>query len=159
MRRADREIKNRDEIIAVMGKCGVVRLGINTPGYPYVVPMCFGVEAGGGAVALWLHCAPTGFKLDCLSRDPRVGFEADCSHRLVAGDGACRYTMEYESVVGYGDVSVPNDCESKRRGLKAVMRHYAPEGDFSFTDAELAAVCVLRLDVLQITGKRLMRVL
>jgi nitroimidazol reductase NimA-like FMN-containing flavoprotein (pyridoxamine 5'-phosphate oxidase superfamily) len=63
--------------------------------------------------------------------------------------------MEYESVIGCGEINVSADSGGKLRGLKAIMRHYAGEKDFSFNEAELEAVCVLRLDVARITGKRL----
>ncbi|MDR1321062.1 MAG: pyridoxamine 5'-phosphate oxidase family protein [Gracilibacteraceae bacterium] len=154
MRRSDREVKDRAEILDILSKCDVLRLGINTPDFPYVVPMNFGAEAEGEALTLWLHSASAGSKLGLLGEDSRAGFEADCSHKLVAGARACNYTMEYESVVGGGDIRVCGDSGEKRRGLKAIMRHYAPDGDFDFTDAELAGVCVLRLDVARITGKR-----
>ena len=155
MRRNDREIKSREEILTILNKCDVVRLGIKTPDYPYIVPMNFGMETEGDSFTLWLHSAPEGLKLDNISKDPRAGFEADCSHNLIAGEKACRYTMEYESVIGCGSVSIPNDSDSKRRGLQLIMRHYFPDEKFSFSDSELAAVCILRLDVVQITGKRL----
>lgn len=100
MRRSDREIKSRQEILDVLNRCDVIRLGINTPDYPYVVPLNFGVEADERSITLWFHCAAEGLKLDNISRDPRAGFETDCSHRLVAGKNACNYSMEYESVIG-----------------------------------------------------------
>jgi len=46
MRRNDREIKSREEMLEILSKCDVIRLGINTLDYPYVVPMNFGVEDG-----------------------------------------------------------------------------------------------------------------
>ena len=155
MRRSDREIKSREDILAVLGKCSVMRLAINTPDYPYVVPLNYGVETEGGSITLWFHCAAEGMKLDLIKADRRVGFEADCSHNLSAGGRACTYTMEYESVVGCGEVSIAEGNDAKRQGMLAIMRHYAPERDFDFTDSELADVCVLRLDVARITGKRL----
>ena len=155
MRRNDREISNLQECLDILKKCDVLRLGIITPDYPYVVPMNFGVETEGQRVTLWLHCAPEGLKLDLIKETSRVGFEADCSHNLVSGKKACHYTMEYESVIGCGRMSIPNDHNSKRCGLRAIMRTYAPDKDFDFTESELASVCVLRLDVVQITGKRL----
>ena len=155
MRRSDREIKHREEILAVLSKCDVMCIGINSPDYPYVVPMNFGIEAVDDSITIWFHSAPEGIKLDRISKDPRVGFEADCSHNLITGEKACNFSMEYESVVGCGNISIPNDNESKRRGLQSIMHHYAAESDFSFSDSELAAVCVLRLDVMQIAGKRL----
>ena len=155
MRRSDREIDNREEILAILSKCDVMRLGINTPDYPYVVPMNFGFEDTKPLLTIYLHCAPEGLKLDLIKKDSRIGFEADCSHNLIEGDSACNYTMEYESVIGCGVISICDDNEWKRQGLRAIMRHYAPERDFDFTEQQLAAVCVLSIDVMQITGKRL----
>ena len=37
------------------------------------------------------------------------------------------------------------------------MRHHAPERAFEFTKSELSSVCILKLDVQKITGKRLMK--
>ena len=155
MRRNDREITNRQEILDILFKCGVIRLVINTPNYPYVVPMNFGIEAEGQTLTLWFHSACEGMKLDLIKQDNRLGFEADCSNNIIAGGRACDYTIEYESVIGFGDMEICDDIESKLRGLRAIMRHYVPGEEFTFTDTELAAVCVLRLNVKQITGKRL----
>ena len=155
MRRNDREIKSHEEIVEVLNKCDVIRLGINTPDYPYVVPMNFGLEASGETLTLWLHCASQGLKLDLIKQNFRVGFEADCSHNLVAGDEACNYTMEYESVIGCGNIYLCSDNQSKQCGLKAIMAHYEPSKEIVILEQMLASVCVLRLDVMQITGKRL----
>ncbi|MDR1192564.1 MAG: pyridoxamine 5'-phosphate oxidase family protein [Peptococcaceae bacterium] len=157
MRRSDRAITKREEILEVLNKCDVIRLGINTHDYPYIVPLNFGVEDTKPLLTIYLHSATEGLKLDLISKDSRVGFEADCSHRLIVGDVACDYTMEYESVIGCGVISVRDDDEWKKRGLQAIMRHYDPERVFDFTEQQLAAVCILQIDVTRITGKRLKR--
>ena len=157
MRRKEREITNRDEIIDVLRRCSVVHLGLITNDYPYVVPMNYGFDSKGESMTLWFHSAPCGLKLDLIRQNPKVGFEAECSLNLVVGEKARGYTMEYESVIGYGDIEICEDSDSKRRGLKALMRQYAPERDFEFGDDEIADIVVLRLDVVNITGKRLKR--
>jgi len=162
MRRHDRKIENLEDILDVLGRCDVVRLGINTPDYPYIVPMSFGIEHTDRSLAdksliMWFHCAFEGLKLDMIKRDPRVGFEADCSHRLIAGDKPCQFGMEYESVIGCGNISMCDDAASKRHGLKVITNHYSPQSDTRFSDSELASVCVLRLDITQITGKQATR--
>jgi len=119
--------------------------------------LSFGVESNDGSITLWFHCAHEGLKLDNINRDPRVGFEADCSHNLITGDKACSFTMEYESVVGCGNIRVLNDNDDKHRGLTSIMQHYAPGKEHTFTESEIAAVCVLRLDVTHISGKRLIK--
>ena len=138
----------------MLQKCDVVRLGINTPDYPYVVPMNFGMEINGDSLTIWLHCAPEGLKLENIKRDNRVGFEADCSHKLITHEEASRFTMEYESVIGCGNIYICDDNAEKLRGLTALMRHYAPDKEFTIPEKALTEVCVLRLDVVQITGKR-----
>ena len=155
MRRTDREIKKCQDLLDVLNRCDTIRLGINSPDYPYIVPMNFGVDISDEMITIWLHCANEGLKLVLIKADNRVGFEADCSHNFITGKTACSYTMEYESIIGGGIISVCADNDNKLRGMQAVMRHYAPERSFDFSDEQLAAVCVLRLDIKQITGKRL----
>ena len=155
MRRTDREITDLHDIFGVLTKCDVLRIGINAPDYPYVVPVNFGAELDGQSITLWVHCASEGLKLDLIKQNPRVGFEADCSHKLLSGGKACDYSMSYESVIGCGSISICRENKSKLRGLKAIMRNYAPDEEFTFSDSELDKVCVLRLDVLRITGKRM----
>ena len=48
MRRSDREIKDRDQIIEVIKKCDVCRLALNDGGYPYILPLNFGMEEKDG---------------------------------------------------------------------------------------------------------------
>jgi len=154
VRRTDREIKDWQEILEILKKCDVMRLGINNLEYPYIVPMNFGIEVDGNDLKLWFHCAPEGLKLDLIKNNFKAGFEADCSHKIIPGEKACNYSMEYESVIGFGNIYICEDNINKSRGLKAIMRHYEPEKEFSFSETELAAVCVLRLDILKITGKK-----
>ena len=155
MRRSEREVKTRDEILDILNKCDVIRLGINTPDYPYIVPMSFGFAIENDNIVIWLHCAHEGLKLNLINKNPRIGFEADCSHKIIAGETACNYTTEYESVIGNGRINVCDYSEDKQRGLKIIMKHYEPEKDFDFPEAAINSVCVLRVDVMRITGKRL----
>lgn len=52
MRQEDREIKELDEKIEVMKKCDVCRLALNDDGYPYILPLNFGMEVIDGKVRL-----------------------------------------------------------------------------------------------------------
>jgi len=118
------------------------------------VPMNFGYEDTAPLLTIYVHCAHEGLKLELIKNDARIGFEADTSHNIIAGSEACSYSMEYESIIGKGIVNICNDAASKIRGLQAIMRHYEPERAFGFTEHKAGAVCVLRIDVTQITGKR-----
>ena len=57
MRRADREIKNRKDILDVIRKCDVCRLALNDDEYPYIVPLNFGMRISEDNVYLYFHGA------------------------------------------------------------------------------------------------------
>ena len=50
MRRADREVKDVNEMIEIMKRCDVCRLALNDEGYPYILPLNFGAGGTGDAV-------------------------------------------------------------------------------------------------------------
>lgn len=75
MRRKDREITDFNEIIEIMKKCDSVTLGLNDDGYPYLVPLNFGLHVDGEQVELYFHCAIQGTKLDLIKKDNRATFK------------------------------------------------------------------------------------
>ena len=44
MRRRDREITDKQEILEVMRKCDVCRVALHDGDYPYIVPLNFGLQ-------------------------------------------------------------------------------------------------------------------
>ena len=78
MRRKDREVTDRNEIIEIMRRCDVCRLAIHDEGYPYIVPLNFGLLVDEESMTLVFHSALEGTKLDLLKIDNRVSFEMDC---------------------------------------------------------------------------------
>ena len=44
MRRKDREITDKQDILEVMRKCDVCRIALHNGDYPYVVPLNFGLQ-------------------------------------------------------------------------------------------------------------------
>ena len=83
MRRKDREITNKEDLIKVMEKCDVCRIALNHDGYPYILPLNFGMAVREDKVELYFHGALEGMKYELMARDNRAGFEMDCGHRLV----------------------------------------------------------------------------
>ena len=126
MRRADREVKDVNEMIEIMKRCDVCRLALNDEGYPYILPLNFGVKEQGGQVTLYFHGAEKGKKYEVIEKDSRASFEMDCSHRLVSSeeDGQC--TMEYESVIGKGNVEIVSE-EEKMEALTIMTDHRSEE--------------------------------
>jgi len=155
MRRADREITSKSEIIEVINKCDVCRLAFSDNNIPYIVPMNFGYEYEKGKLTLFFHGAKEGKKHDIMSMNPIVCFEMDCSHKLIEADDAGDYTMEYESVIGIGNVHLCTEKTEKTHALKQLMKKYAKDREFTFPEHVLESVTVFKIDVTEFTGKRL----
>lgn len=154
MRRSDREVIDINDILSIIDKCDSCNLGLSLNDIPYVVPLNFGYTFSDGKLSLYFHGAKEGKKHDIIAENPNACFSMDCAHKLLASDKGCAYSMLFESVMGSGKIENLSGVEEKRAGLVALMRKYNPNCDFSFTDAEVAAVSVLRLNVEEFTAKR-----
>ncbi len=125
MRRADREVKDKAEVIKIIEKCDVCRIALSDDNVPYVVPMNFGYDYDNGELVLYFHGASEGKKHDIIKKNPRACFEMDCSHRLIEAERAEDYTMEFESVIGDGKIYRITDKDEKIKALKHLMKNYA----------------------------------
>ena len=82
MRRTDREVTDREEMLDIMRRCDVCRLALNDGEYPYLVPLNFGMTAEDGRITLFFHSALAGRKAELMQADPRASFEMDCRRQL-----------------------------------------------------------------------------
>ena len=153
MRRKERQVTDMEQICGVINRCKVLRLGLNAPGAPYVVPMNFGCVLEGGSPVFYLHCAKEGRKVELLRANPFAGFEMDGSHALKEGDSPCAYSYCYESVVGAGRVTFVESAAEKSRALESILRHQTGR-EMSVSEAQAASVTVLRLEVETLSCKR-----
>lgn len=152
MRRADREVKDFNEIIAIIKKCDVCRIALNNKEYPYILPLNFGMKIiDNNRIELYFHGATEGMKYSLMDADNRASFEMDCEHQLVMDmeRGSC--TMNYESVIGQGYIEMIKE-EEKYEALKILMGHYHQE-DFPFNQAVMPQTKVFKLVVENMTGK------
>ncbi|MBO5057873.1 MAG: pyridoxamine 5'-phosphate oxidase family protein [Lachnospiraceae bacterium] len=155
MRRSDREIKDIQDIIKVMEQCDVCRLALNDEGYPYILPLNFGLVIENEQIVLYFHGANEGRKYELIAKDNRVSFEMDCAHNLVTDKDKGSCTMEYKSVIGRGRIEIVPD-DKKYDALCVLMKHYHKE-DFPFNQAVIPRTTVLKLVVEQVTGKERMK--
>ena len=154
MRRSDREITDIEEIIKIIEKCDVCRLALSEDNVPYIVPLSFGLEYTDGNLVLYFHGAKEGRKLDIINKNPFACFEVDCSRKLIEADEACKFSTEYESVIGSGRISLCTEKPEKTNALKQFMKNYSKDKEFTFSDRELESVTVFRLNVAEVSGKR-----
>ena len=153
MRQGNREITEFNEIIEVMRKCDVCRLALNDNGYPYILPLNFGMEIIDGKINLYFHSALEGYKVALIKKDNRASFEMDCKHQLQYFEEKGYCTMAYESVIGRGRIRILSD-EEKMDALKRIMSHYHTGKDAYFNSAAISRTLVYVLEVEKITGKR-----
>ena len=152
MRRSDREIKDNTQLIEVIRKCEVCRLAFNADGYPYILPLNFGMQVEQEKVVLYFHGATEGTKYDLIAKDNRTSFEMDCGHRLVMDEEKGNCTMEFESVIGRGRIEIITEASQKKEALDILMGQYHKE-DFSYNQAVIDHTTVMKLVVEQMTGK------
>jgi len=154
MRRTDREVEGRDDLLAILGGADTCRLGFAVAGEPYIVAVNYGFEWTGEMPVLYFHCAREGRKLDAMRANPRVCFELDGEHELIRGERPCDWGMKYASIVGYGRLSEVVDGEARQAGLDSIMVRYGWKGEAAYAPAVFDRTTVLRLDVDELSGKR-----
>jgi len=149
MRRHEKEITDKAQIEDVIRRAKVCRLGLCDQGQPYVVPLCFGYEND----TLYCHSAPEGRKLDMIRSNPKVCFELDVDQEFVPGAIACKWSLSYRSVIGFGTAALIEDAAAKRRALDVIMAHYA-DGPFTYEDQTIERMVVIQVAVEHMTGKQ-----
>lgn len=148
MRKKDREIKGKSEIEAVLDKAAYMHLAIQGEDGPYCVPVCFGYADE----VIYFHSSRKGMKIEMLRKDPRVSFSVVKDFRLKTNDLACEWSMDYESVTGFGTARFL-DQEEKARGVAAIMAQYGG-ADCRMDEKILAVTEVVAIDITSMTGKR-----
>ena len=149
MRRTDRQITDSAEIESILQGSMICRLGLADGGEPYIVPLSFGYTGG----AIYLHSALDGKKISMINRNPRCCFEIDQCGKVTRTEPPCAWGIEYRSVIGFGRACIIEDSEEKKRGLNCIMSHYGGEPQ-QFSDENIRNVCVIRIDIESMTGKK-----
>ncbi len=154
MRRRDREITNKSEIQEILERGIVCNIAFHGEEWPYVVPVNYGFLYDGGLV-LYFHGANQGKKLDLMEKNAKVAFSIGQNYDIIRGPDACSYSMNYESVLGYGTLSLVTDDSEKQRGLDSLMIHCGYEGEIKYTPGVFARTAILKLTVDSFSVKKL----
>jgi nitroimidazol reductase NimA-like FMN-containing flavoprotein (pyridoxamine 5'-phosphate oxidase superfamily) len=149
MRRKDKEIADRATIDSIIRESLVCRLAMADNEKPYIVPLCFGYKNN----ALYFHTAREGKKIDILKKNRAVCFEFDVCSGTKKGESACEWGMNYKSVVGFGEATLIEDPDSKRRALDIIMHQYG-DGHYEYPENILKKTLVIRVDIKHLTGKQ-----
>lgn len=130
----------------VLDKAEELFLAINDVEFPYIVPLNFAHNNG----KIYIHSATEGTKLDLIRRDPKVSFSLAAEIVI----DVRKSTTYYSSVCGRGIASIVEDREEKRLALDSIAMRYKALCPVPATDANVDRVAILRIDVLELTGKQ-----
>lgn len=151
MRRKDREITDREEIVPVLDEARVMRLALITSDFPYIVPLNYGYEWN-DTLILYFHCAKEGRKCTLIASNNKVGFEIDTGHSLVTGERDCDWGYNYKSIIGTGMVE-ELEGDDKIHGLKCLMVHHGKKDGHSFIPKMLEVTRVYKVVAVSVSAK------
>ncbi|MCL2705003.1 MAG: pyridoxamine 5'-phosphate oxidase family protein [Spirochaetaceae bacterium] len=152
MRRSDREITEKSEIVNILEKGDSCHIALCDGDTPYLVTMNYGFEWNDN-LKIYLHCAREGKKIDLIKKNQKVCFSVDTGHELVVSEKACGWGMKYKSVVASGTIEIIENNADKIKGLNLLMKHYAGGTDFQYEEKMLQATTVLKITVSEVVGK------
>jgi nitroimidazol reductase NimA-like FMN-containing flavoprotein (pyridoxamine 5'-phosphate oxidase superfamily) len=149
MRRQEKQITSHRDLETILRSARVCRLAFADHNTPYVVPLHYGYKDN----TLFFHCAPTGRKLDLISKNPRVCFEVETDHEIINTGRPCDWTTSYSSIIGDGTASLVTDPQEKRDALHLVITHYAPGAVHDFPIDRVNTVTIIKVSITDMTGK------
>lgn len=152
MRRKDREITERAELLAIVEACSVCRVALADEEGVYIVPLNFGYLAEGEELRLYFHSAKEGRKVRAFDQGAAVAFEMDGEFTLVPGKTACEYGGRFCSIVGSGWIAPVEAVEAKQQALARLMQHMTGEA-WTITPEQAQMVQVYELTVTKMSGK------
>ena len=152
------EMKSYEKIKEFLNDEHVGRISsIDVSGFPQIIPMNFVFLND----AIYMHSHVKGEKLDNISNNDKVGFEADRELEFLPSyfedphNAALADTL-YISVVVKGIASFVTDREEKTLALNGLMEKYQPEGFYDPLKSDmrvLDAVSVIKINPQTLRGK------
>jgi len=152
------QIRSFEKIKAFLNEEHVGRISsIDKNGFPQIIPMNFVFLND----AIYIHSHVKGEKLDNISRNNKVGFEADRELEFLPSyfedpnDASLADTL-YISVVIKGVGSFVTDRKEKTLALNGLMEKYQPEGQYEPIKSDMQVldiVTVIKITPQTIHGK------
>ncbi len=152
MRHQERELRNRETMIAMLERLSVGRMAtVNKRGIPVIKPVNFLYRDG----KIYVHSSMKGEKMEDIRRGSPVCFEVDDPISYVAAAGlACRASYYYRSIIVKGRATLLSDEGRKIKILEKLMEKYQPEGGYGkFEEKVIRKTAVIEISVEEITGK------
>ncbi len=145
LRRKDKERTDSEFIQYVLTKADEMYVAFNTDGAPHIVPLNFVYVEG----KIYFHCAREGYKLECIKKNPKVGFSTAVDLHILPEDA----NTLFKSVVGTGHMTYVEDAQEKGFALDALAIRYKAHCESPAPASAIERTGILRIDIEHICGK------
>jgi len=157
LRRKEKEIGDPVEMRGILAGTRYITVAMCRENEPYLATLSHGYDEERNAI--YFHCAREGKKVEILRANDRVWGQAIDDRGYV--QGKCDHL--FASVQFGGRVRFVEDAEEKRRALGVMIRQLEREPEKvlaeQVTDAAVRKVCIGRIDIEFMSGKRSLRVI
>jgi uncharacterized protein len=150
MRRAEKEITDKQLIEKILNDSEIIRLAMVDEGEPYLVAMNYAYVDG----FLYMHSAKEGRKIDILKKNNRVAFQTDMGVELLLREEPSSCTTKYLSVFGTGRADLIDDKEEKTKVLDAIMEKHKGKVGIEYPEKALEKTLIIKIKIDSLTGKK-----
>ncbi len=157
IRRQDRAVNDDAWIADFLQRAPVISVAFSDGEQPLVKPTLFVYDARRHAV--YFHATQFGRTTDVLPKHPQAALTAFEMGRLLPAPRAMNFSLEYASVVAYGQIAIVEDEDEAIYALQLLLDKYFPHlktGDdyIPIQPEELKVTAVFRLDISEWAGKK-----
>lgn len=151
MRRIEKEISNREELIGILKSGKYTIISLCKENEPYIITLSYGYDES--KHALYFHCAKEGQKIDFIKANPHIcgtviednGYEDGCG-------------QAFRSIVFRGKMVIVEALDEKKKGLDILINHLEKDPNpiknkFLKKENTYENLGMLRLDITDISGK------
>jgi nitroimidazol reductase NimA-like FMN-containing flavoprotein (pyridoxamine 5'-phosphate oxidase superfamily) len=149
--------QDEDWIVAFLHQAQIGHIATLSAEQPYITPTLFWYDQDNHEI--YFHSNVSGHVRSNAECYPQVCFEASRAGKLLPSNIALEFSMQYESVIAFGEIRVVEDEAEKKRGLYGLIEKYFPtmisgEHYRPITENELKRTSVYAISILSWSGKR-----
>ncbi|MFX1275968.1 MAG: pyridoxamine 5'-phosphate oxidase family protein [Promethearchaeota archaeon] len=150
MRKKEKEIVDKELLEKIIRRAKVCRIAMSLNEIPYVIPVNYGYKDN----YLYIHSAREGKKLDILKQNNNVCVEMEIINEIIKADQPCKWSMKYQSMIGFGKAEIIDNIEEKIEALNILMDHYSPGQVHKFQERLIEKIVIIKIHLENITGKQ-----
>jgi nitroimidazol reductase NimA-like FMN-containing flavoprotein (pyridoxamine 5'-phosphate oxidase superfamily) len=149
--------RDDDWIVDFLHRAQIGHVATRWDEQPFITPTLFWYDPE--AHKIYFHSNITGRLRANAERHREVCFETSQAGKLLPSNIALEFSIQYESVIAFGQIRLVEDDEGKRHGLYGLIEKYFPgmhpgEHYRPITDQELKRTSVYAITIHSWSGKR-----